>query len=159
MMAQAARGSSVDLYYEDIVEGSTFTSSARTIVEDDLLIFASVSGDSHPIHVDADYAATTEFGQRIAHGPFGIAMAIGLFGTFSEFKRTAIVMTSIDNWRFAAPMMIGDVVHLELTIGAKRITRSGRGVVDRHFRLVRADGSVPQEGSSPMVVARREGAA
>lgn len=144
------------LFYEDIVEGMTFFTASRTIVEDDLLMFARVSGDAHPIHVDADYAATTEFGERIAHGPFGIAMAIGLFGTLAEFRETAIVMTSIDNWRFAAPMMIGDVVHLELTLGSKRITRSGRGIVDRHFRLVRSDGSVPQEGGSPMVIARRE---
>ena len=144
------------LYFEDIEEGMTFVTASRVIVEDDLLLFARVSGDAHPIHTDAAYASTTEFGQRIAHGPFGIAMAIGLFGTLPQFRDTAVVMMSIDNWRFAAPMVIGDEVHLNLTLGAKRLTRSGRGIVDRHFRLVRADGSVPQEGSSPMVIRRRE---
>lgn len=143
------------LFYEDIEPGMTFVTGSRTIVEEDLLSFARVSGDNHPIHVDAYYAAATEFGRRIAHGPFGIAMAIGLFGTLPEFRETAIVMMSIDTWRFSAPMFIGDTLHLELTIGEKRLTRSGRGVVERHFRLVRADGSVPQEGDSPMVVARR----
>ena len=83
-------------------------------------------------------------------------MAIGLFGTLPQFRDTAIVMASIDNWRFAAPMFIGDVVHLRLTIGAKRLTRSGRGMVDRQFELIRADGSIPQHGESPMVILRRD---
>lgn len=144
------------LFWEDLEEGMTFLTTTRTIVEDDLLSFARVSGDSHPIHVDAAYAAGTEFGQRIAHGPFGIAMAIGLFGTLPQFRETAIVMASIDNWKFTAPMFIGDVVHLRLTIGAKRLTRSGRGLVDRRFELIRADSSVPQHGESPMVVLRRD---
>ena len=144
------------LFYEDLEQGMVFETGTRTIIEDDLLSFARVSGDNHPIHVDATYAAGTEFGQRIAHGPFGIAMAIGLFGSLPQFRDTAIVMASIDQWRFAAPMFIGDVVHLRLTLGAKRLTRSGRGMVDRGFELVRADGSIPQSGQSPMVVRRRE---
>lgn len=144
------------LYWEDLEEGIAFVTGTRTIVEDDLLSFARISGDSHPIHVDAAYAAMTEFGQRIAHGPFGIAMAIGLFGTLPQFRETAIVMASIDNWRFVAPMFIGDEVHLRLTLGPKRLTRSGRGMIDRHFELIRADGSIPQHGDSPMVVRRRE---
>lgn len=147
------------LFFEDLEPGMVFHTATRTIVEDDLISFGRVSGDNHPIHIDADYAATTEFGQRIAHGPFGIAMAIGLFGTLPQFRDTAIVMMSIDNWRFAAPMFIGDTLHLELTIGEKRMTRSGRGVVGRHFKLVRADGSTPQEGESPMVVRLRGDAA
>ncbi|MDF7774815.1 MaoC/PaaZ C-terminal domain-containing protein [Sphingomonas sp. AOB5] len=145
-----------NLYYEDLEQGMVFETVSRTIVEDDLLSFARISGDNHPIHVDAAYAAGTEFGQRIAHGPFGIAMGIGLFGTLPQFRETAIVMASIDEWRFVAPMFIGDSFHLRLTIGAKRLTRSGRGMVDRNFELVRGDGFVPQHGRSPMVVLRRE---
>lgn len=143
------------LFYEDLEPGMVFVTSARTIVEDDLLTFARVSGDTHPIHVDPAYAAATEFGQRIAHGPFGIAMSIGLFGTWLQFRDTAIVMLDISAWTFRAPIFIGDRIHLEMTIGDKRITRSGRGVVDRHFRLIKHDGSVPQHGSSAMVMRRR----
>lgn len=143
------------LYYEDVDTGMVFTTSARTIVEDDLLTFAKVSGDTHPIHVDPVYAANTEFGQRIAHGPFGIAMTFGLFGEWPQFKDTAIVMLDISAWSFRAPIFIGDRIHLEMTLGDKRITRSGRGVVDRHFRLIKHDASVPQHGSSAMVMRRR----
>lgn len=146
------------LFYEDLTPGMTFVTGARTIVEDDFLTFAKVSGDNHPIHVDAEYAARTEFGQRIGHGPFGIAMAIGLFGQISELKESAILMLDIGNWAFRAPIFIGDSIHMELTITEKRLTRSGRGVVGRHFRLIKHDGTVPQEGDSAMIVRRREDA-
>jgi acyl dehydratase len=145
-----------DLFFEDVEPGMTFLTTSRTIVADDIYKFADISGDHHPIHTDAAYAAGTEFGQRIAHGPFGIALAIGLFGTLRQFSRTGIVMLSIDNWQFRMPMFIGDELHLELTIGEKRITRSGRGITGRHFKLIRADGSIPQEGDSPMIITRRD---
>ena len=63
------------LFYEDLTVGMRFTTRARTIIENNLLTFAKVSGDAHPLHVDEAYAVTTEFGRRIAHGPFGMALA------------------------------------------------------------------------------------
>ena len=143
------------LFYEDLVVGMRVITPARTIIEDDLLIFAKVSGDAHPLHVDEAYAATTEFGRRIAHGPFGIALAIGRFCLLQEFDETALMMLDVKNWKFLAPIFIGDHIHLDLEISDKRLTRAGRGIVGRHFRLIKADGSLAQEGHSAMVVKRR----
>ena len=144
------------IYYEDLEPGMVFVSPPRILTEEDFVTFAKVSGDHHPLHVDDGYARTTEYGRRIAHGPFGIAMAIGLFARWDEFRDTCTVMTDVTNWRFNLPMFIDDEIRLEMTIGDKRITRSGRGLVDRHFRLMRPDGSVPQSGSTGMVVLRRD---
>lgn len=146
------------IFYEDLVEGAVFESIPRTLTEADFLGFGAISGDEHPIHVDADYAARTEFGQRIAHGPFGIALAVGLFCQFAEFHDTAIAMIDFREWVFKMPMFIGDEVRLRMTIGERYLTRSGRGVVVRHFELVRADGTIPQKGSSAMLI-RRHGQA
>jgi len=143
------------MYFEDVEVGARFTAGPRTIAEQDLLQFAQISGDHHPVHVDAAWAARSPFGQRIAHGPMGIALAIGLFGQLQDFKDTAIAMTDVSDWQFRAPIHIGDTLTLEVTVTGKRITRSGRGVIERGLRLLKADGSVAQEGRSGMVIARR----
>jgi acyl dehydratase len=144
------------IFYEDLEQGAVFRSSSRTLTEADFLGFAQISGDCHPIHVDAAYAAQTEFGQRIAHGPFGIALAVGLFCQFPEFQETAIAMIDFREWVFRMPMFIGDEIWLRMTVGEKYLTRSKRGVVVRHFELMRADGTVPQRGSSAMLIRHRD---
>jgi len=143
------------IFFEDAEEGMMFTTEERVIVEDDLLSFARISGDFHPIHIDPVYAAGTFYGQRVAHGPMGIAISIGLFGTIPEFKTTAIVMTDVSEWSFRKPIFIGTALSLVVTLGAKRITRSGHGVVDRIFKLQDRAARVHQEGRSGMIIARR----
>ncbi|MEZ0603232.1 MaoC/PaaZ C-terminal domain-containing protein [Paraburkholderia sp. IW21] len=143
------------LYYEDVEVGRRYSIAGRSVNEMDLALFAMVSGDTHPVHVNALYAASTEFGQRIAHGPFGIALAIGLFGRIADFADTAIAMTDIRDWSFRAPIYIGDTLNLEMTIVAKRLTRSNRGIIDRHMQLLKQDGTVAQEGTSGLLIARR----
>lgn len=143
------------LYYEDVKVGAQFIVPGRTVVETDIISFATVSGDSHPIHTDAAYAARTEFGQRIAHGPLGIAIAIGLFGRIPEFSDTAVAMLGVSEWKFCAPVFIGDTLRLEMTVAAKRLTKSGRGIIDRHMKLVKQDDTIVQEGNTELLIARR----
>jgi acyl dehydratase len=148
-----------DIYFDDVVVGSEFTSGERLVTEQDLLAFADISGDHHPIHVDAAFAAASGFGRRIAHGPFGIAVALGLFGQFTMFSAAAIAMTDIKTWRFRAPVFIGDRLRLRLRIAGKSPSRSaGRGVIERDMALLKADGSVAQEGQMGLLMARRPAA-
>ena len=56
------------LYFEDYTLGERFVSPARTITEADIINFASLTGDWHPLHTDVEYAKSTPFGERIAHG-------------------------------------------------------------------------------------------
>jgi 3-hydroxybutyryl-CoA dehydratase len=55
------------LFLEDLSLGQS-AELVRTVAEADLVTFAEVTGDANPVHLDADYAATTSFGERIAHG-------------------------------------------------------------------------------------------
>jgi len=144
-----------DLYYEDVEIGASFMVEGPAVTENDVLQFAALSGDDHPIHVDEAFARASPFGRRIAHGPFGIALAIGLFGRIPEFRRSTIAMLDVREWAFRAPVFIGDVMSLQLRIADKRLTRSGRAIVDRHLRLLKADGSVAQEGFSGLLIATR----
>lgn len=143
------------LFYEDVAIGQRFFVTGRTITEMDVNLFGMISGDMHPIHTNAVYAAKTEFGQRITHGPLGIALAAGLFGRIPEFIDTAIAMTDIREWKFIAPVFLGDSLNLQMEIIAKRITRSGRGVIDREMQLVRQDGAIVQSGVMGLLIARR----
>ena len=56
------------LYLEDFSKGQTFSSPPRTITEADVLAFAALTGDAHPLHYDDEYAKTTRFGRPIVHG-------------------------------------------------------------------------------------------
>lgn len=150
---------SAPIYFEEAEVGMHFAVEGRCVTEQDLLGFAAISGDQHPVHTDAEWAATSPFGQRIAHGPFGIALAIGLFAKIDAFRDTAIAMTDLSEWQFRAPIYIGDTLSLELTIVGKRTTRSGRGIIDRRMRLIKQNGTVAQEGLSGMLIAHRPGVA
>jgi acyl dehydratase len=145
----------VGRYFEDFTTGETFTSPARTVTEADIVMFSAISGDHNPLHTDAEFARTTPFGQRIAHGLLGLAMITGLMGRLGLFEGTAIAFLGL-KWRFTAPIFIGDTVHVEMTISEKRETSNPeRGVLVREVKLLNQRGEVVQEGTMDVMVRRR----
>lgn len=154
-MSASARGMPA-LYFEDVVIGREFLSGTRLVSETDLVAFAEISGDHHPIHTDAEFARSTAFGQRILHGPFGVAVALGLFTQFSEFTQAAIAVTDIREWRFRAPVLIGDELTLRMRIEGKRLVRAGgRGIVERRMELINQHGKVVQDGVMGLMMSCR----
>ena len=69
-------------YFEELAVGEVVESPGRTITEADVVFFANLSGDFNPLHTDAEYARTTTFGERIAHGLLGLSVASGLAWSF-----------------------------------------------------------------------------
>ena len=53
----------------------------RTVMNDDVHLFAALSGDTNPIHISEAFAASTKFGQRIAHGMFTASLVSAILGT------------------------------------------------------------------------------
>lgn len=147
------------LYFDDLVPGQSFSTSGRTITEADLTFFAMLSGDWHPMHSDAEFAKTTRFGERVVHGTFGIAMATGMMHTLGIFERSVIAMLDLREWRFNAPLRVGDTIRLTLTILDTEPGRSGKnGRVRRGFQLFNQDNTVVQQGESDALVLTRKGA-
>ena len=68
------------LGFEDLHVGRT-ASVSRTVSEADILMFAGVSGDTNPVHLDEEFAASTMFGGRIAHGMLSAGLISAVFGT------------------------------------------------------------------------------
>jgi acyl dehydratase len=145
------------LYFEDFTPGQVFTSSGRTITEADLTLFAMLSGDWNPVHVDEEFAKASAYGERVVHGLYGPAIMTGFLQQLGIFDGSAIAMLNISQLNFLKPLLIGDTVHMELTILETRLTRDGsRGVVGRKFRLIKHGGEVAQEMLSDVLVRRRQ---
>jgi 3-hydroxybutyryl-CoA dehydratase len=93
-------------YFEDLEPGMSEVFS-KTITEADLLMFAGVSGDTNPLHLDEDFASRTMFESRIAHGMLTASLVSTVLGTKLPGPGAVYVSQSI---RFLAPVRIGDTV-------------------------------------------------
>ncbi|RDE24726.1 acyl dehydratase [Motiliproteus coralliicola] len=99
-------------YIEDLSEGMS-ASIERTVTEADVNTFAEVTGDDNPVHVNAEYAATTMFKQRIAHGMLSAGYISAVLGTKMPGPGAIYVDQQL---KFKAPVMIGDTVTTTATI-------------------------------------------
>lgn len=141
------------LYFEDLEPGQTFVSTGRTITEADVVNFAGLSGDFNQIHLDAEAAKRTMYGQRVAYGVLGLSIATGLLDRIGLFRESMAAMLGIESWTFAHPIFIGDTVHLKLTIESTRLTSRGdRGVVRRRMELINQRDEVVQHGIVTVMV-------
>jgi len=93
-------------YFDDLKEGMSDVFS-KTITEADLLLFAGVSGDTNPIHLDEDFASRTMFESRIAHGMLTASLISTVLGTKLPGPGAVYVTQSV---RFLAPVRIRDTV-------------------------------------------------
>lgn len=93
-------------YFEDLSPGMSAVFS-KTVTEADLLMFAGVSGDTNPLHLDEDFASRTMFASRIAHGMLTASLISTVLGT--RLPGPGAVYVS-QNLRFLAPVRIGDTV-------------------------------------------------
>jgi acyl dehydratase len=140
------------LYFEEMDEGFEITSPGRTITETDVVQFAALSGDWNPLHTDAEFAKGTRFGQRIAHGALGFSVATGLANRLGFIEGTAIAFMGTD-WKFKAPIFIGDTICLTARVRSKReLKRLGGGLVVFAVSLNNQRGETVQEGEWSLLV-------
>jgi acyl dehydratase len=146
-------------WFEDFVVGRTLTSPERTVTEADVLAFAELTGDHHPLHTDAAFAAGTEFGQQIAHGLLGLGLAVGLLARGGLVGPAILALLGVRDWRFLAPVRLGEVIHAQATIAEARPSagQPDRGIVTLGVELRRADAVVAQRGAVVLLVARQPG--
>jgi 3-hydroxybutyryl-CoA dehydratase len=96
--------------FEALEVGQEFTTRGRTITEADVVGFASLTGDWHPQHSDAQWASTSPFGERVAHGMLVVSLAAGLV----PFDPTRVVaLRQVSQATFKRPVRFGDTIHVE----------------------------------------------
>jgi acyl dehydratase len=142
------------LYFEDLEVGRRSVSGRRTLTESDIVSFAGLSGDFNPLHMDEEFARTTIFGKRIAHGLLGLSISSGL--PSSEPAWAVMAFMGLD-WRFSKPVFIGDTVHCVSEIKRKKDGGPDRGIVVLDRKLINQREEVVQEGSFTLLLRKRPG--
>ena len=108
------------MYLDDYEVGETMVSPARTITEADIINFAGITGDWHPLHTDVEYAAQTPFKSRIAHGMLTLNIGLALpfrLGPYSSYlPKSFIAFYGMEEVRLTAPVRIGDTIHTRVEV-------------------------------------------
>ncbi len=100
--------------YEDLEVGQS-ASLSKTITEADILMYAAISLDTNPAHIDAEAAAKSVFGERVAHGMLSAGLISGVLGTRLPGPGTLYLRQTL---RFAAPVKIGQTVTATVEVTA-----------------------------------------
>jgi 3-hydroxybutyryl-CoA dehydratase len=116
-----------------------FTSRARTVTEADVVAFASLTGDFHPQHSDAVWAAGSAFGERIAHGMLVVSFAVGLVAFDPE---RVIALRRLRDVVFKRPVKLGDTIHVEGYESDRRPVDEETALVTWNWRIVNQDGEL-----------------
>ena len=133
------------LFFDDVEVGMEWESSGRTVTEADVVNFAGLSGDFNPIHVDAEFAKTTPFRQRIAHGLLVFSIGSGL-GINAPLIRT-LAFLHVREWNFLGPVFLGDTIRMIGKVVEKTPRGRGkRGEVMWKRTIVNHENKVVQEG-------------
>lgn len=134
-------------YFEDLEVGQHFRhAQGRTITEADNTLFCVLTMNSQPLHLNADYAAKTEFGQRIVNGLLTMALTVGL--TVSDLTEgTVVANLGYDRVSHPNPVYHGDTLYVESEVLEKRESRSkpDRGVVRLRHIGRKPDGTLAVE--------------
>jgi acyl dehydratase len=144
--------SSIERYWDDAEVGDVCTSPSYVVTEARINAYAALTGDFTPVHIDEEYAKTTPFGTRVAHGLFGLSIADGL-KTQSDY-RFVPGMSLGWLWDFVLPIKINDTVHVKFHVAAMRQSKSrpGWGIVILPSELINQHGEVVQKGEHRLMI-------
>jgi 3-hydroxybutyryl-CoA dehydratase len=137
-------------YIDEISEGMTAVFS-KTVTEADIVLFAGVSGDTNPVHLDEEYAKPTMFKGRIAHGMLTAGFISAVFGTKLPGPGCIYMSQSL---KFKAPVRAGDTVVARVT--ATTVDREKARVT--FATTCKVKDAVVLEGEAMLMVPRRPAA-
>ena len=135
------------VYFEDLAVGMR-ESLMKTVMSEDVVAFAEISGDRNPIHLDEEYAKTTRFGERIAHGIYSASLISAVIGMYLPGPGTVYLSQTLN---FKAPVKIGDV--LTVNVEVAELIEKGRRAKLRCEALV--DGKQVLEGEAVVMAPAR----
>ena len=136
-------------YFEDLSEGMQ-ANYTRVISADDIQQFADVSGDNNPVHINDEFAATTRFKKRIAHGMLSASFISTVVGT--KLPGPGCIYVSQD-LKFRAPVYIGDTV----TTSAEILSLDARRGMVTLKTTCRVGNTDVIRGEAVMMVPKKEG--
>lgn len=126
------------LPFDDLATGMSFATRGRTITEADVVSFAALTGDWHPQHADATWAAEGPFGGRVAHGMLVLSYAVGLVPLDPD---RVVALRGIRDVVFKRPARLGDTIRVEGQVTELRPLDDELGLVETAWRVANQDGA------------------
>jgi acyl dehydratase len=136
-------------YFEDIEVGEVLRTPGRTVTEADIVRFAGITGEH-----DALDRTGSQSGQPPAVPDMLVVTLTSGLGFRVPVAQPLVLAFMVFDWRFLAPVLVGDTVHCRMQVSAKRALREG-GVLVEKREVVNQRGEVVQEGEYKLLVARR----
>lgn len=144
-------------YFEDLNVGDRIRHSAgRTVTETDNTLFCALTMNTQPLHLNADFAAGSQFGQRIVNGIFTLGLVVGL--TVPELTEGTIVANlGYDHVTHPNPVFHGDTLYVETEVLDKRESSSkpDRGIVRLKHTGRKQDGAIVVEVERSVLFLKR----
>lgn len=112
------------LYFEDFVVGQTFRHEVRRTVTDmDNVLFSALTHNPAAIHLDVEYAKTTEFGRPLMNSIFTLGLVVGL-SVYDTTLGTTVGNLGWEEVKFPRPVFTGDTIHAESVVATVRESKS-----------------------------------
>jgi len=145
-------------FLEDYAVGERWVTPARTVTEADVVNYAGLTGDWHPVHTDRVFAEKTPFGERIAHGLLVLAIGSTLIFRLGEnrvFPEKFIAFYGMDRVRFMGPVRMGDTIHCEVEVSALIEKDTERGLLVAENAILNHKGETVVRYDTRALVGRR----
>jgi acyl dehydratase len=111
-------------YFEEFAEGQVFEHpTTRTVTEMDNVLFTTLTMNPQPLHLDAEFARSTEFGRPLVNSIFTLGLVIGI-SVGDTTLGTTVANLGMTDVRFPRPVFHGDTIHVRTTVVATRKSRS-----------------------------------
>jgi itaconyl-CoA hydratase len=144
------------LYFEEFSEGQVFEHAVtRTVTEMDNVLFTTLTMNPQPLHLDAEFARTTEFGRPLVNSCLTLAIVTGM--SVSDTSQKAIANLGWKEVRLTAPVFVGDTLYAESEVLEKRPSQSRpeQGVVTIRTTGRKADGTAVISFERSMLMPKR----
>jgi acyl dehydratase len=120
------------LYFEEFEENVVYVHSpGRTVSEADNILFSALTMNTQSLHLDAEWASSTEFGERLINSMFTLSALVGM-SVAQLTQGTVVANLGFTEVRFPNPMRAGDTMRCETRLISKRLSKSrvGQGIVE-----------------------------
>lgn len=118
--------------FDQLRVGERFCSTGRVVRDTDVLSFSALTGDWHPQHCDAEWAAGSPFGERIAHGMLVLSLALGLVPFDHE---RVVALRKVSDVVFKRPVRLEERIAVAGEVTALRPVDDGTGVVELKWTI------------------------
>ena len=143
-------------YFEDWGVGDEFETGRRTITETDIVLFAGLSGDYNPLHTNEEFAKTTIFGNRVAHGFLVHSISVGLINQTKFFDGMVVAQKGHKNVVFTKGVVAGDTIYAKVKVAEKNdVGKPDRGEVVFDVEVINQRGEVCSKSTRVLLIRKK----